>query len=555
ISGSTAVVRCRSASSTRAPRASSARAADSPANRTPQTRTVRPKGSSGESAMSDELGVEQPGAERDGQSGDDPEAHDDRDLLPTGQLAMVMDRRHLEYPLPGPCAPAGVLEPARLDDARERHDGEQPTQDNQQQLCPRQNGYAGHQAAQGHRAGVAHENLRRGSVPPQETEAGAHGRGGHESEGNRIPREVAAGERHRAAAVPELDERDERVSAEHHRAGAGREAVEPIGQVHRVRRRRDDEIRQDDEPNRPEADRADVPHVGKVGRRRPESPRVGVLQSENREYHSHDELPGEFRPGPQTQVALPADLDEVVDETDSTAAHHEEKQQQPRGRRAAFPQDRRHPVGDDVSEQGRGDDRYAAHGRCPALDQMAGWPVVADLLPEATQPEVPDDDGSEQDGEQQSGDGGEQDSFHSWPVLLSGRSPESTAAAEASPSAIAIRSRLAARDAFTSTTSPGRSSCCSSVSAASESATHVDSPSQEPSRAAPWAIGRAAAPTAISRDMSSRTASRPIASCSSAASAPSSAISPSTARVRAGRDRPIAARVFNAARTDSGLAL
>src|SRR6185437_11487778 len=89
---------------TRAPRASSARAADFPANRTPQTRTVRPKGSSGESAMSDELGVEQPGAERDGQSGDDPEAHDDRDLLPSGQLEMVVDRRHLEYPLAGPVA-------------------------------------------------------------------------------------------------------------------------------------------------------------------------------------------------------------------------------------------------------------------------------------------------------------------------------------------------------------------------------------------------------------------------------------------------------------------
>ena len=64
--------------------------------------------------------------------------------------------------------------------------------------------------------------------------------------------------------------------------------------------------------------------------------------------------------------------------------------------------------------------------------------------------------------------------------------------------------------------------------------THVDSPFQEPSRAAPCAIGRAASPTAMSRDMSSRTASRPIASCSAAASAPSSAIGPSTATVRAG---------------------
>ena len=81
-SGSTAVVRCRSVSSTRAPRASRARAADSPANRTPQTSTVRPVGSSGKSAIADEVGVEQSDAERDRESGDDPEAHDDRDLLP-----------------------------------------------------------------------------------------------------------------------------------------------------------------------------------------------------------------------------------------------------------------------------------------------------------------------------------------------------------------------------------------------------------------------------------------------------------------------------------------
>ena len=121
--------------------------------------------------------------------------------------------------------------------------------------------------------------------------------------------------------------------------------------------------------------------------------------------------------------------------------------------------------------------------------------------------------------------------------------------------ASATRSRLAAREALTSTTSPGRSSARRAAIAASTSGTHPASPCHEPSRAAPCWIGRAAAPTAMTRASSSRAASRPIASCSACSAGPSSAIGPSTANDRACRDRATDASAFSAARIDSGLAL
>ncbi len=47
-----------------------------------------------------------------------------------------------------------------------------------------------------------------------------------------------------------------------------------------------------------------------------------------REDQRHDQLTEEFGPGPQAQIALPAELDEVVEETDRAAAEHQEQQQQ-----------------------------------------------------------------------------------------------------------------------------------------------------------------------------------------------------------------------------------
>ena len=113
--------------------------------------------------------------------------------------------------------------------------------------------------------------------------------------------------------------------------------------------------------------------------------------------------------------------------------------------------------------------------------------------------------------------------------------------------------------AFTSTTSPARSSDRSNASAASASATMVASAPHDPSITAPWCMALIAlpVPTTMSRDTSNRTASRPMLSCSDIASSPSSAISPSTAQLRrvSPAPRAIQASALSPARIESGLAL
>ncbi len=121
------------------------------------------------------------------------------------------------------------------------------------------------------------------------------------------------------------------------------------------------------------------------------------------------------------------------------------------------------------------------------------------------------------------------------------------AAPTGSASASATRSRPAARLAFTSTTSSGRSWARSSAMAASASSTCT-----APSRAA--AYNRCASgPTTTTRSTPSSAVSSPTRRCSSAADAPSSAISPSTAQDR--RPRAIVVSARSAAAIDSGLAL
>src|SRR5262249_39253116 len=221
----------RSASSTRAPRSSSARAALSPASATPYTTTVRPASSS---AMADELGVEQAHPECDSDTGDDPEPDDDRDFLPPRHLEVVVQRRHPERTASGAGSPAGVLEPAGLDEAGQGHHREQPAQYHQQQFDARQDRHCSHQPAERHGTGVAHEDLCRRGVPPEKSEAGAHGGGAQDRKITRVADLVAAvrADTPRAAQVPSLDKPDYGECTEHHRSGAGRQPVQSVGEVH-----------------------------------------------------------------------------------------------------------------------------------------------------------------------------------------------------------------------------------------------------------------------------------------------------------------------------------
>src|SRR5581483_4274369 len=154
--------------------------------------------------------------------------------------------------------------------------------------------------------------------------------------------------------------------------------------------------------------------------------------------------------------------DEVVEEPDTAEADHEEQRQQAGGVRAAAAAAHDDHVRAQVADYGRADDRDATHRRGAALDQVGLRAVSANLLTETAAPEEGDHQRGTQDRGEQRDDGCDQDRLHAVPPPDPSRSvPRSRAASVAAPpgesSAIAsaTRSRLAAREALTSTTSEG----------------------------------------------------------------------------------------------------
>src|SRR4029453_10444145 len=112
---------------TSAPASARCRAAARPERPSPATSTGRPANPSGRqragqvsggpwlatgASRGQELGVEQPQPEGDGQPGQDPEAHDHRELGPFGELEVEVDGGHLKPP-PLEQAEGGHLEDHR----------------------------------------------------------------------------------------------------------------------------------------------------------------------------------------------------------------------------------------------------------------------------------------------------------------------------------------------------------------------------------------------------------------------------------------------------------
>ena len=97
---------------------------------------------------------------------------------------------------------------------------------------------AGHRAAERERAGVAHDDARGCRVPPEEARTRAEHRGGDDRQVERLRREHAV-----ELGVAELREGDDHERGEHECRRTGREPVEPVGEVHRVRGGVDDEDR------------------------------------------------------------------------------------------------------------------------------------------------------------------------------------------------------------------------------------------------------------------------------------------------------------------------
>src|SRR5690554_5065118 len=98
--------------------------------------------------------------------GDDPETYDDPRLGPALQFEMVMNGRHAEHPA------AGQLERGHLNDHRQGLDHENAAHDEQHYFLT--DDYRDHaqRRPQSQRPHIAHEDLGRIGVEPQETEAG-----------------------------------------------------------------------------------------------------------------------------------------------------------------------------------------------------------------------------------------------------------------------------------------------------------------------------------------------------------------------------------------------
>ncbi|SST10557.1 Uncharacterised protein [Acinetobacter baumannii] len=152
---------------------------------------------------------------------------------------MVMDRRHAED------AASGQLEGSDLDHHREGFHDEHPTHDEQHDFLAHDHRDGAQRGAQRQRADVAHEDLRRIGVEPEEAEAGADQRGAEHDQlaGARyVGNQQVLGELHVARQVAE----DAQRAGNHYRRH-DRQAVETVGEVHCIARTDDDEVGQDHE--------------------------------------------------------------------------------------------------------------------------------------------------------------------------------------------------------------------------------------------------------------------------------------------------------------------
>src|SRR5690606_24350206 len=392
-------------------------------------------------------------------------------------------------------------------------------------------------------AGVPHKDLGGRGVPPEEAEAGADERRTDEGQVAGVAHLVARGPRgarvgEELAVLVRLPHRDDRVRGEDHRRGAGREAVEPVGEVDRVGPRGDEEVRPEDEEDeaedRPGEGEVDprVPDHRDVRRARGAEVLVGELQGEDGEGDADERLADDLPPGAQPEGPLPTDLDVVVGEAGDAEPDDEEEEEQARGVRGPA----RGEVGDGVADDGGEDDDDAAHRRRPALGVVRRRAVLADELAVVPLDEEADEQRCAEQGDDEGGGPCDEDGHHA-----------------ASPPG-SVTSRSARRhtpeplEPLRSTRSPSRSSPSRRAAASSTSAGLWTSGP----RPAPRRTSAPVAPGATRTSKPSSAASRPASSWARSVSSPSSSISPTTAtRRRAG----IAAAARRAAAMESGLAL
>lgn len=186
----------------------------------------------------------------------------------------------------------------------------------------------------------------------------------------------------RLARVAVLPERNDHICAEHQAHGTGGEPVEAVGEVDRVRPRAHQQVAERHEYDGAHRDRRDVAHIGQVLAAGGEVVRTAELQRENAERHRRDELSDEFRRLVQPQVALLADLDEVVEEPDAAERRRETEHEESRRRRSVRVVPDADHVRTPVARPQSGEDGDATHRRRAALRLVTRRTFDADLLAE-----------------------------------------------------------------------------------------------------------------------------------------------------------------------------
>ncbi|MNZ28249.1 hypothetical protein D3C78_454750 [compost metagenome] len=152
---------------------------------------------------------------------------------------MVVDRRHAEHAL------AGQLEGGHLDHHRQGLHDEHTAHDEQDDFLTHDHGDGAQCGAQCQGTDVAHEHLGRIGVEPQKAQAGTDQRAAEHNQltcARHVRDQQVFSEFHVTRQVAE----DAQGAANHHRRH-DRQAVEAVGEVHRVARADDDEVGQDHE--------------------------------------------------------------------------------------------------------------------------------------------------------------------------------------------------------------------------------------------------------------------------------------------------------------------
>ncbi len=291
---------------------------------------------------------------------------------------MVMQRRHLENPL------FAQFVRAHLQNHRQGFQHENAADKRQQQLLLDRDRHRPDRPAQRERPHVAHEHLRRVRVVPKKADAGPHHRPAEDGQ--------LAHQRH-PLQLQVIGKHDVPAHIGQHGQGrrgddgaADRQAVEPIGQVHRIARPDDDQYNKQDEWQK--CQQMKVRHAGE---RRDAERRMDALQERHHQFgrvaaprlhgherdrHSraHQNLVAGLSARRQPKIAPVHHLDIVVREPDRPEAESRQDHQPDHRVPQVGPQKRR--------QQDRDGNQHASHGRGAGFFLVRLRPVLADVLPD-----------------------------------------------------------------------------------------------------------------------------------------------------------------------------